>query len=198
MIAIRGYKSRIAEELIKLLPKSESVAHINRHALPTLDASRYFFCAGLIRAKTMRQQEDHEIAESFWVNSVQVIQTCDRLIEQNDKARIVVMGSESGFSGSFDGAYATAKAALHRYVETKKLRTPDQQLVCVAPSIIWDTAMTARRHDGSVLEQKQNEHPKKRFLSSKEVALLVYHLLYVDQGYLSGTVIRMNGGGHIR
>jgi hypothetical protein len=55
--------------------------------------------------------------------------------------------------------------------------------------------MTLRRDDTENLERRREEHPKKRFLTSLEVAKMVHHLLYVDEGYTTGTVIRMNGGG---
>ena len=108
-----------------------------------------------------------------------------------------MIGSESGFAWGFDGAYAGAKAALHCYVENKPLR-PKQQLVCIAPGIIEDAGMTERRMDKENLEKRRKDHPKHRFLTSDEVAKLAHFLLYVDQGYISNVVIRMNGGDHAR
>lgn len=196
MIAIRGAKSAIAQELTKLLPRCESLAVVAREDEPPLDAGRYLFCAGLLQAKRIAEQDCNEVGDSFLVNAGDVIRDCDRIITSNPKARICIIGSESGFSWSFDGAYAAAKAAVHRYVETKRLTDARQQLVCVAPSIIGDAGMTLRRHDRLVLERKKAGHPKGRFLRAFEVARLVHHVLYVDEGYLSGVVIRMNGGQH--
>jgi NAD(P)-dependent dehydrogenase (short-subunit alcohol dehydrogenase family) len=194
MLAVTGYRSQIVTELRKLLPVDEEVVRLSADIKfdPTL-CDRYLLCAGLLRPKMLSEQDADEIGESLAVNAIRPIRTCDAVLEANPLARIVVMGSESGFTWSYDGAYAAAKAALHRYVETKKLK-PHQQLVCVAPSIIADTGMTERRQDKENLERRRLEHPKQRFLTALEVAKLIHFLLYTDQGYVSGQVIRMNGG----
>ena len=194
MIAIRGAGSSIAQQLIAMLPEGERAEAISRGASMPVSAARYFFCVGLLRSKSMADQTDDEIGESMVANYSQVAFECDRLLSANACARICVMGSESGFSGSFDGAYALAKERLHKYVETKRLQYPGQQLVCVAPSIISDSGMTLRRVDTDDLERRRWAHPKRRYLTAMEVAQMVHFLLYVDRGYTTGTVIRMNGG----
>lgn len=194
MIAIRGAGSQIAKSLVSLLPSTENIHIVHRDQDMPLDVDRYLFCSGIIRPKQRHEQTKDEIEEGIRVNLWQVIDDCERIFYSNDCARICVIGSESGFSGSFDGTYALAKRELHRYVERKRLRSPDQQLVCIAPSIIEDCGMTLRRNDHTNLMRRKAGHPKHRFLESTEVAALVYHCLYIDRGYLSGTVIRMNGG----
>lgn len=196
MIAIRGYGSRLAQHLIGFLPNWEQAVPVERGACNTT-AERHLFCQGQLLPKTVGQQTRNEIAESFEANFAMVVRQCDLIIATNDKARICVIGSESGYSGSFDGAYAGAKAALHRYVETKKLRTPHQQLICIAPSIIGDSGMTTRRTDTGNLAKRKAEHPKGRFLNCSEVCRLIHFALYVDEGYLTNTVIRLNGGQHL-
>lgn len=197
MIAIRGAASRIAVELKSLLPKKETVLAVPRGETPPFGADRYFFCQGLLRSKPMSEQTAAEIEESFEVNAAQVMRACDVVLGGNANARICVIGSESGFAGSYDEAYAAAKDRLHRYVSGKKLKYPGQQIVCVAPSIISDAGMTLRREDQENLEQRRMVHPKRRYLQAIEVARLVHHVLYVDEGYLSGVVLRMNGGSHL-
>jgi NAD(P)-dependent dehydrogenase (short-subunit alcohol dehydrogenase family) len=196
MLAVTGYRSRIVEELRKLLPPEEEVVRvfdINRDE-PVGPCNRYLLCAGLLRPKGILEQTEADLIQSMDVNCLTPIRLCDAVLARNDRARIVVMGSESGFSWSYDGAYAAAKAALHRYVETKKLR-PNQQLVCVAPSIISDCEMTLARKDVDNLQKRMDAHPKQRFLLAREVARMIHFLLYDDEGYTTGTVVRMNGGG---
>lgn len=197
MIAIRGAGSQIAEELIGLLPAEEEVWTVPRGEMPPFTADRYLYCQGLLRPKPMAEQTASEIEESFDVNAGQVIKACDVILGGNAAARICVIGSESGFAGSYDETYAAAKDRLHRYVSGKKLRYPAQQLVCIAPSIIANAAMTLRREDQDNLEQRRMVHPKRRYLQAIEVARLVHYVLYIDLGYLSGVVLRMNGGSHL-
>jgi NAD(P)-dependent dehydrogenase (short-subunit alcohol dehydrogenase family) len=56
--------------------------------------------------------------------------------------------------------------------------------------------MTLDRKDVENLERRREGHPKKRFLTAAEVAKLIHFLLYIDEGYTTGTVIRMNGRGN--
>ena len=197
MIAIRGAGSAIARELRALLPPDEEVCAVPRGGSMPWRASRYLFCAGLMRPCSIEEQTDVEAASSFLVNALDVMRACDFLIDMNPLARICVIGSESGYAWSFDGVYAAAKAALHRYCETRRLGL-GQQLVCVAPGIIGDCGMTERREDRTNLERLEAAHPKGRFLTALEVARMVHFCLYIDHGYLSGVVIRMNGGAHTR
>lgn len=196
MIFARGANSAIALELSSLC----SVEPVERGNRMPDAGERYLFCAGLIRQKPIAEQSEAEIAETFMVNAASVIRECDRLLSVNPRARICVIGSESAFKWSFDGAYAAAKAALHRYVETKRLQSPDQQLVCVAPTCIVNTGMNKQRNaDGvAALEARRLTHPKQRWLQPIEVARMVHFLLCVDEGYTTNTVIRMNGGEHCR
>jgi NAD(P)-dependent dehydrogenase (short-subunit alcohol dehydrogenase family) len=182
--------------LVWILDKRDDVAIIARAEPVPLRAERYLFCQGLLRPERIGDQSEEEIAESFLVNAAQIIRECDTIFAENENARVCVIGSESGFSWSHDGSYAAAKAALHQYVETKKLTKPGQQLICIAPGMIGDAGMTARRKDQENVNLRCASHPKGRLLTSVEVARMIYHSLYVDEGYLSGIVIRMNGGAH--
>lgn len=196
MIAVRGISSRIAQELAEMV-EDEFLDVSRGQVMPTI-ADRFLFCQGEMWPARIGDQQPEQVASEFWVNAAWIIRECDRLIAVHDSARICVIGSESAFTWSHDGSYAAAKAALHRYIETKAMRTPWQQLVCVAPGIIGDCAMTTRRgaQDAELLDRRRAAHRMKRFLTAREVAALVKHLLYVDAGYLSGIVIRMNGGQH--
>jgi len=194
VIYVRGAKSVIAKALEKFHP----IGAIPRGVQMPDDGEKYLFCVGLIRQAKIRQQYDEQVAQSFMVNTVNVIRECDRLLETNPRARICVVGSESGFKWSFDGAYAASKAGLHRYVETKRLKHPDQQLVCVAPTCIEGSGMNLQRGaDGKkALAERVKHHPKKRWLEPIEVARMVHFLLCLDEGYTTGITIRMNGGEH--
>lgn len=195
MLAVTGRRSLIIEEMLLLIPPNEVIAAHTADDIPTT-ADRYVFAAGVLSGKQVKDQSLEEIGATFRVNFQSVADACDRILSSNGRARICVVGSESGFAGSFDGTYAASKAELHRYVERKRLPALGQQLVCVAPSIIEDAGMTIRRTDLVNLEQRRQAHPKKRFLRAAEIARLIHFLLYVDDGYITGTVVRMNGGQH--
>ena len=195
MICVRGANSEIVK---RLQFRGAKVHPVERNAPMPLGCQRYLFCQGMIRPKHITLQMPYEIQETFWANAGYVIRECERLIAENRDARICIVGSDSGFKWSYDGAYAASKAALHKFIECKRLKHPNQQLVGVAPSCICDTqSVQGRGEDGrKALDKRLENHPKQRWIKALEVANMIYHLMYVDEGYTTGVVIRMNGGEH--
>lgn len=193
MIAINGLGSTIAQALLPLLPRREAVHHYRLPGEAPAGCDRFLFAQGFLAGRTARAHDATSAGETFTANFLDIVAACDAIFEANEDARVVVIGSESGFTGSYDTAYAGAKAALHAYVETRRLK-PRQQLVCVAPGIIGDSGMTERRTDIDALMERRAAHPKHRFICAQEVASLCFFLLYQDLGYLTGITIRMHGG----
>jgi len=194
LIYVRGADSGIAQALASLHP----IHPVARDKYMPGDADRYLFCVGRILQKQPQDQSDAEVKATWGINYSQVVSQVEQLIEYNPTARICVIGSESAFKGSFDSTYADAKKALHRYVETKQLKYPGQQLVCIAPTCILNTNMNAQRNaDGkAALAKRLEKHPKQRWLQPIEVAQMIHFLLCVDEGYTTNVVIRINGGEH--
>lgn len=187
MIAVTGMSSAIAREFSAISP--EPLVRFRQG----IRAGRYLFCQGVLHGRSMADHLPRSLADTFEANFAAVARACDAIFADEADARVVVIGSQSGFGGSYDMAYAGAKAALHLYVEAKRLG-PAQQLVAIAPGIIADAGMTERRADQAELARRASAHPKGRFLTAAEVARLVRFLLFEDAGYLTGTVIRMHGG----
>jgi NAD(P)-dependent dehydrogenase (short-subunit alcohol dehydrogenase family) len=194
MLIVTGYNSTIVQAILKLVPKRDPVVRVSIKEDPPLDAERYLFAAGYLVGKTKSDQTPNEVRDTWHVNTWWHVDACEKIIAANAQARICIIGSESGFEGSYDETYSDAKASLHTYIEGKKLRKPGQQLVGISPGIIGDSGMTQRREDFDNLVGKMNRHPKERFLQAVEVARLAHYLLYVDLGYISGTIVRIHGG----
>jgi NAD(P)-dependent dehydrogenase (short-subunit alcohol dehydrogenase family) len=193
-VVITGWNSRISEEFRKLLAPNEKPGRASavEGDFP-FNGTRYLFCQGLLRPKREEDQTPEEIQEAMMVNYISIRNACEILFERNPVARVCIIGSESAYRGSFDGTYSKSKLLIHEYVERKRLNEPAQQLVAISPSIIEDAGMTTRRDDLENLRVRRMAHPKGRFIWSAEVACLAHHLLY-HQSYITGTVIRMNGG----
>lgn len=193
MIVITGWRSAIAREFRPMVPVEEAIVRGNAVAGFMPRGERYLFCQGLLRAKQASEQTDAEIAETLSVNYSSIVRASRTILAENPAARICIIGSESGYRGSFDGVYAAAKMALHRFVETERLQ-PRQQLVAISPGIVSDAGMTTRRTDVDNLERRRAEHPKGRFITSREVAEVAFFALYTASDYLTNHVIRLHGG----
>lgn len=196
-LAIQGFDTEIARELRKRVAPDgntpDEAVRIGRWPKRVwVECERYVFLSGYLAGERLVHQSARSLENTWHANFADVARQCDDILRVNDMARIVVVGSHSAVRGSYDMAYAGAKAALHLYVETKALRR-QQQLVCVAPSMV-EGGMTARRSDQDNVERARLTHPKGRLLRPDEVARMIHFLLYVDEGYTSGTVIHMHGG----
>jgi NAD(P)-dependent dehydrogenase (short-subunit alcohol dehydrogenase family) len=165
-------------------------------SVQTLPANcdRYFLCAGVLYGLQAADMLEHERVTTVAVNFSDVVTFCDEVLDVNCNARICIVGSESGYAGSYDMLYAGAKAALHMYVERKKLKWPGQQLVCIAPTIVENSGMTQRRTDLDGTLERGQARRRGKWLQAEEVARLAHYALYVDSGALCNTVVRLNGG----
>lgn len=189
MIAVTGYNTTIVAEYLKLKPEqvmrieaTPSLAHMSPEFWVPL-ADRYLLSAGILHQKPLVKQTEKELIESLAINFVNVVRLCEHILEMDIRARICVIGSESGFKGSFDETYAGSKAAVHKYVENRRLKE-GQQLVCVAPTIISDSGMTIRRNDYPEILSKR------RTVTAKAVAEVV-HGLFSAEITVNNAIVRV-------
>lgn len=215
-ICIIGSSSTISKELINLIDKDENeIITIGRNPSDTtylnidfssahkldnipLDCERYVITLGYLLPKKITEQTSEESLNSIAINLLFPVRLIEKILEVNKKARIIVLGSESGFKGSFDTSYFIAKAGLSSYVREKYVKYPEQQLVMVAPSVILDSRMTQERDDLEQVVERAKDLPKQRYLMSKEVAEAIYFLLYIDKGYINNEILNINGGKFAR
>ena len=189
-IGISGSGSAIASEFLKALDSDEPVHKASIGDLGLLH-DRYLICTGYLAGKAIGDQGPVEVHDCFDLNFAWIAAKCDAILNINKQARICIIGSHSGIEGSFDMAYAGAKAAMHLYIEKKPLRFPDQMLVGLAPHIICDAGMTQRREDYADCMERGLKTRQQRWLSSAEVAMMAYDVLYRWPATLSGQIIRM-------
>lgn len=154
--------------------------------------SLYLIITGFLQPKKILEQSMDEINKSFLINSAGPVMTSETILERDEKARIFILGSESGKKGSYDMTYALSKSTLRMYTKTRRVKSC-QQLILLSPSTIEDMGMTVRRTDRERLEKYKAEHPKKRFLNTNEIAEIV-DKLYQCTNYITNIEIEINGG----
>lgn len=190
-LGVTGHSSTITRAFLEACDYTAVAKARDPDGLPFF-CDDYLLCAGVLHGRTIKELNEDERAETLRVNFSDVAAFCDKLFEENAKARVCVIGSHSGVKGSYDMAYAGAKAALHLYVETKELRTAEQHLVCVAPTVIEDSGMTWRRSDISATLQRGKARRLGRWLHAEEVARVAQYA--INEPALCNAVINTTGG----
>lgn len=161
MILCTGSRSTILQALAELMPHEEVRPLAKRTSLTwdLLEAppgSRVVIAQGFMAHKPIADQTDAELDCSRILNAEEPMALALQALLEVPGARICIIGSWSARCGSFDGAYAAWKRTIHSWVERQAPRVrPPAQLVCVAPPIIADSAMTRARKDyPAVLETR--------------------------------------------
>lgn len=206
-IVLIGSSSKLKDELRKLGHKVRSFGRKTKISCDIrenfkdnffenipIDSSCYVINIGILNNFNIIDYSEEKAWESMNVNCIGIIRICEYILRNNNAARIIIIGSESGKKGSFDTVYFLAKSALNAYVKERYLNFPEQQLLIISPSTIEDGLMTTSRKDTNRLEEYKLKHPKKRFLKMRELSELVSSILELDSSYLSNTEIELNGG----
>lgn len=210
-ILIIGKNSKIAKEFIKKVSKSTTIIKPSKTEWDMKDLDfglnkinqikkmdKILLLQSVISSTPILKRKSPDILSQVSINLLSVIKVCEIALKYNRHVKIIILGSESGIKGSFDIIYALTKAAIHKYVEERKIKYSKQQLLCIAPSTIIDANMTVKRKDSHNVARAIKNNPKKRGVLSKEVSNLIYSLFYEQTDYLSNIVIRLDGGKFAR
>ena len=117
---------------------------------------------------------------------------------ERERGWIVTVGSIAGLAGHRGAAmYATAKAAVHEYTRclAAQLRPHGVYANVIAPGEIITARFLASRPTRD--ERKVREGPLTRYGWPEEVAKAVEFLVTTDASYITGQVLRIDGGAQI-
>lgn len=143
-----------------------------------------------------------EEMEKLWKvhvqNPMKLIAQLSTKLRQNEKSYIIFIGSIWGETGaSFETVYSAVKGAQHAFVKAYAKEAASQRIFvnAIAPGFI-DTEMNQPLTDEERVEILQ-QIPLKKFGTSDDVAKLTSFLISGNADYMTGEVIKLNGGWYI-
>ncbi len=108
--------------------------------------------------------------------------------------RVVAIGSITAWKGTpGNAAYAASKGAIHAYIKTLAMELSGKGVTAnaVAPGYVDTDLMTPY---AAMRTQAEAKIPVGRYARPDEIAALVGYLLSEDGGYMTGTVMPIDGG----
>ena len=157
--------------------------------------------AGITRDNLFMRMSDEEWQSVIDVNLTATFRLCRGVLRGMMKARwgrIVNITSVVGHSGNpGQGNYAAAKAGVLAMSKSLAMEVASRNITvnCVAPGLI-ETAMTEKLNDEQRGRILQNV-PAGRMGQPQEIAAGVLYLASGEAGYVTGTTLHINGGGHM-
>ncbi|MEM7134676.1 MAG: SDR family NAD(P)-dependent oxidoreductase [Chloroflexota bacterium] len=143
-------------------------------------------------------QDSRAVIERNLMTCILVCQAVAPLMIERKEGWVVNIGSIAGLYGRESGAiYGAAKAAVHAYTRAlaAQLRSNNVYVNCVAPGPIITPRFVASR---PIDESKQHtDGTLERYGVPIEIAKAVEFFVSSDSSYVTGQVLRVDGGGQL-
>lgn len=158
-------------------------------------------CAGICGvAEDIYNTSEDRFAELFNINVMGTYNTIKATLEYLTKGTIVTLSSSLATKAVANCiAYSPAKAAICQLTKNLALElSPNIRVNCVAPSYI-DTPMTRREPEKDDMRKMLvSNYPLKRIGYVEDTTNSILFLLSEKSSFITGEILRVSGGGHLR
>lgn len=173
------------EELVTSVPKLDGVVH----------------CAGVGQRILAKQLDPSDVTRVMKINFDAPVILQTSLLKNkkiNKGSSIVFIASIASYSPSIGNSiYSASKGALVSYVNCLSLELAPRNIRvnCISPAMVWTELITADGIDQEQLKEDEAKYPLKRYGQPEDIAYLSVYLLSDAASWMTGSNIKINGGG---
>ncbi len=169
--------------------------------LPQIDGSidGLVYCPGTINLKPLKSLKIEDFQNDFEINllgAVKVINKYFNNLKSAGKSSIVLFSTVAVQTGmQYHASIASAKGAVEGLTRTLAAEfAPNIRVNCIAPSITNTPLAEKLLNNEAKLKASEDRHPLKRIGDAKEIAETVAFLLSDSASFITGQIIKVDGG----
>lgn len=169
--------------------------------LPKIDAPIYglAYCPGTINLKPFKTLKAEDYQKDFEVNlhgAVKIINGYLPNLKSAGNSSIVLFSTVAVQTGmQYHASIAAAKGAVEGLARTLAAEfAPSIRVNCIAPSITNTPLAEKLLNSEQKLKASEERHPLKRIGNAGEIAELAYFLLSNQSAFITGQIIKADGG----
>lgn len=157
------------------------------------------YCPGTINLKPLKSLKLEDFQNDFEVNllgAVKVINKYLNNLKSAEKSSVVLFSTVAVQTGMpYHASVASAKGAVEGLTRTLAAEfAPNIRVNCIAPSITNTPLAEKLLNNETKVKSSEDRHPLKRIGSAEEIAQAVEFLLSEKSGFISGQIIKIDGG----
>lgn len=167
--------------------------------LPKLDGIVH--CAGIGQRVLCKQLQEADLDTMMDVNFKAPVMLQTEILKQkkiNKGASIVFIASIASDSPSIGNAiYSASKGAIISYANCLALELAPRQIRvnCILPAMIWTDLILKGGITEEELREDEKKYPLKRYGKPEDIANLSIYLLSNAAAWMTGSSIKITGGG---
>lgn len=175
------------EQLVNQLPKLDGLVQ----------------CAGMgqrIPCKDLRSDDVNQVMNVNFKAPVMLQAELLRQKKINKSASIVFVASIASWSPSFGNAvYSASKAAIISYANCLALELAPRNIRvnCISPAMVWTDLIMQDGVDEELLKMDESKYPLKRYGKPEDIANLAVYMLSDASSWMTGSNVKINGGGKL-
>ena len=160
-------------------------------------------CAGIGQRIPCRELEEEDINTVMEINFKAPVMLQKYLLSEkkvNKGASIVFIASIASWSPSAGNSiYSASKGAIISYANCLSLELAPRQIRvnCISPAMVWTDFVKKDVVNMELLKEDENKYPLQRYGTPDDIANLAIYMLSDASSWMTGSNVKISGGGKL-